>query len=203
MNVTFDTRTRVGLVYKKPALIIGTLETLAILVSFMPLYGDVPNATTTKVMVVPAWTGNWGNGATLQKVMTTKFTLSPPAPSAVLMELSSYVKMGLRTVAERAPREGNMEADVVLMHPSQPKRTPAEVSCGNIVVEIVFWGLVERTRWAESTAPPWAVAKVCPKCKVSHVHSDEENKQCLGLGKTKHVAHISFFRSTIRMLQAL
>ena len=52
-------------------------------------------------------TDNRGNGALLNKLMTTKF----PA-SALLMELSTYVKrMNMRTVVEWAPRDCNREAD--------------------------------------------------------------------------------------------
>ena len=56
---------------------------------------------------MPTITDNRGNGALLNKLMSTKF----PA-SAVLMELASYMRrMSLRTVVEWAPREGNKEAD--------------------------------------------------------------------------------------------
>ena len=50
---------------------------------------------------------NRGNGAALNKLMTTKF----PA-SALLMELSCNMKrVSIRMIVEWAPREGNREAD--------------------------------------------------------------------------------------------
>ena len=56
---------------------------------------------------MPTITDNRGNGALLNKLMSTKF----PA-SAMLMELASYMRrMSLRTVVEWVPREGNKEAD--------------------------------------------------------------------------------------------
>ena len=56
---------------------------------------------------MPTITDNRGNGALLNKLMSTKF----PA-SAVLMELASYMRrMSLRTVVEWAPREGNKKTD--------------------------------------------------------------------------------------------
>ena len=57
--------------------------------------------------MVPSLTDNRGNGALLNKLMTTKF----PA-SALLMELSTYMKrMNMRMVVEWAPRDCNREAD--------------------------------------------------------------------------------------------
>ena len=57
--------------------------------------------------MVPSLTDNRGNGALLNKLMTTKF----PA-SALLMELSTHMKrMNMRTVVEWAPRDCNREAD--------------------------------------------------------------------------------------------
>ena len=60
-----------------------------------------------RVRIAPTLTDNRGNGAALNKLMTTKF----PA-SALLMELACYMKkMSIRAVVEWAPREGNKEAD--------------------------------------------------------------------------------------------
>ena len=92
---------------RKPALIISTLESLAVLVALKLLYGETPRERHTRVQIVPTITDNRGNGALLNKLMSTKF----PA-SAVLMELASYMRrMSLRTVVEWEPREGNKEAD--------------------------------------------------------------------------------------------
>ena len=92
---------------RKPALIISTLESLAVLVALKLLYGETTRKRHTRVQIVPAITDNRGNGALLNKLMSTKF----PA-SAVLMELASYMRrMSLRTVVEWVPRERNKEAD--------------------------------------------------------------------------------------------
>ena len=90
-----------------PALVIATLEALAVLVALKLWFGEVPNSQQTRVTMVPSLTDNRGNGALLNKLMTTKF----PA-SALLMELSTYMKrMNMRTVVEWAPRDCNREAD--------------------------------------------------------------------------------------------
>ena len=92
---------------RKPALIISTLESLAVLVALKLLYGETPRERHTRVQIVPTITDNRGNGSLLNKLMSTKF----PA-SAVLMGLASYMRrMSLRTVVEWGPREGNKEAD--------------------------------------------------------------------------------------------
>ena len=92
---------------RKPALIMSTLELLAVSVALKLLFGETPRERHTRVQMVPTITDNRGNGALLNKLMSTKF----PA-SAVLMELASYMRrMSLRTVVEWVPREGNKEAD--------------------------------------------------------------------------------------------
>ena len=90
---------------QKASLVISTLEALAVLVALQ--CGETPGTHQTKVLIAPSLTDNRGNGAVLNKLMTTKFPTS-----AVLMELATYMKkMSLRTVVEWAPREGNREAD--------------------------------------------------------------------------------------------
>ena len=90
-----------------PALVIATLEAPAVLVALKLWFGEVPNSQQTRVTWVPSLTDNRGNGALLNKLMTTKF----PA-SALLMELSTFLKrMNMRTVVEWAPRDCNREAD--------------------------------------------------------------------------------------------
>ena len=62
-----------------------------------------------RVLIVPSITDNRGNGAVLNKLMSTKFP-----SSAVLMELASFMKhRGMRAVVEWAPRECNREANML------------------------------------------------------------------------------------------
>ena len=92
---------------RKSALVTSTLEALAVLVALKLLYRETRREKHTRVQIVPTLTDNLGNGALLNKLVSTKF----PA-SAVLMELASHMrKMSLRTVVEWAPREGNKKAD--------------------------------------------------------------------------------------------
>ena len=92
---------------RKAALVISTLEALAVLIALKLQYGEEPGRTKTRVTIAPSLTDNRGNGAALNKLMTTKF----PA-SALLMELSCYMKkMSIRASVEWIPREGNKEAD--------------------------------------------------------------------------------------------
>ena len=70
---------------RKPSPVISTLEALTVLVSLKRFYGDDPDEDRTRVYIVPPWTDNLGNGAALDKLMSTKFH----APD-VLMELATY-----------------------------------------------------------------------------------------------------------------
>ena len=91
----------------KPALIISTLEALAVLIALMLQYTDEERAHRSSVRIVPTITDNRGNGSALNKLMSTKF----PA-SAVIMEMASFMnRRGIRASVEWAPREGNREAD--------------------------------------------------------------------------------------------
>ena len=93
----------------RPSLIIATLEAPAVLLSLELLQGEIPPTHRTKIMVTPAWTDNRGNGAALNKLMTT----SCPA-SAVLMELAAHMKrMLLKIQIGWSPRTGNNEADAL------------------------------------------------------------------------------------------
>ena len=86
---------------------ISTLEALAILISLKLRFGDGPDPDDTKVLIVPSITDNRGNGAVLNKLMTTCFP-----SSALLMEMGSYMKArGMRAIVEWAPSEFNKEAD--------------------------------------------------------------------------------------------
>ena len=80
----------------KPSLVISTLEALAILISLKLRFGDAPDSDDTKVLIVPSITDNRGNGAVLNKLMTTRFP-----SSALLMEMGSYMKArGMRAIVE-------------------------------------------------------------------------------------------------------
>ena len=88
-------------------MVISTLEALAILISLKLRFGDAPDPDDTKVLIVPSITDNRGNGAALNKLMTTRFP-----SSALLMEMGSYMKArGMRAIVKWAPREFNKEAD--------------------------------------------------------------------------------------------
>ena len=61
------------------------------------------------VTLVPAFTDNRGNGAALNKLMSTKFP-----SSAILMELSTFLKeKKIKALVEWTPRESNREADLL------------------------------------------------------------------------------------------
>ena len=89
----------------KPSLVISTLEALAILISLKLRFGDAPDYDDTKVVIVPSITDNRGNGAVLNKLMTTRFP-----SSALLMEMGMKARC-MRAIVEWAPREFNNEAD--------------------------------------------------------------------------------------------
>ena len=71
----------------KPSLVISTIEALEIVVALKLRYGDGGQPESKKVMVVPSITDNRGNGAVLNKLMSTKYP-----SSAVMMELAVYMK---------------------------------------------------------------------------------------------------------------
>jgi len=97
-------------VYEKgdtPSRIIASLEALAILVALRVFFPAVPGAAKAKVVLLPTWTDNRGNGSVLNKLMTTRFPLS-----AILMELSEQMRVhGQRAEVNWSPREANKEAD--------------------------------------------------------------------------------------------
>ena len=69
-----------------------------------------PNAQgtqRTKLVVIPSYTDNRGNGALLNKLMSSKYPLS-----ALLMEFGEQLRRsGERPDVRWAPREANPEAD--------------------------------------------------------------------------------------------
>ena len=87
------------------ALVISTLEALAVLLSIKLQCWEEPRPCQTKVLIARSLTDSRGSGVVLNKLRTAKF----PA-SAVLVELAAYMnKMSLSTVVEWA--EGDREAD--------------------------------------------------------------------------------------------
>ena len=91
------------------ALVISTLESLAVLISLKIFYGDESSQHQRRVVVAPTWTDNQGNGSALNKLMSTKFL-----SSAVLMELAAHLETsGIKPEVHWAPRTGNREADAL------------------------------------------------------------------------------------------
>ena len=91
----------------KPALVISTLEALAVLVALKVYYGEESRTDRSSIRIVPTTTDNRGNGTALNKLMNTRY----PA-SAVLMELATCSKkMGLKASVEWSLWEANREAD--------------------------------------------------------------------------------------------
>ena len=94
----------------RPALVISTLEALAVLVSLKAFHGNVPRKGSHQVQVLPTLTDNRGNRAALNKLMTTRY----PA-NAFLMEKAAYFKhMRLRALVEWTSMAGNREADALV-----------------------------------------------------------------------------------------
>ena len=92
----------------RPALVIGTLEVLAALVALQLFKGEDPPQRKTRVLVVPTWTDNRGNGAASSRHVHTF------PSSALLMELASYMKrMALKVLVEWSHRTGNADADAL------------------------------------------------------------------------------------------
>ena len=88
----------------KAARIIATLEASAMLLAIRAF---LPNTQRTKLVVIPSYTNNRGNGALLNKLMTSKYPLS-----ALLMEFNEQLRRsGVRPHVRWAPREANREPD--------------------------------------------------------------------------------------------
>ena len=93
----------------KPALVISTLEALAVLVALKVFVCKGPREHRTRVQVLPTWTDNRGNGSALNKLMTTKFP-----SSALMMELAVFMKKeSIKASVQWAPRTANKEADAL------------------------------------------------------------------------------------------
>ena len=97
-------------VYEKddrPALVIASLEALAMLLALKAFYGETPTQHRSTVQVLPTWTDSRGNGSILNKPMCTRHPVS-----AILMELSVRMKsMGQKTAVNWTPRDANHETD--------------------------------------------------------------------------------------------
>ena len=83
---------------------------------------------------MPTWTDNGGDGAALNKLMTTRY----PA-SALIMEMSDYIKrMRIRALVEWTPRTANREADA-LANGNTPSFDPElEVKIDDKVLEWII-----------------------------------------------------------------
>ena len=93
----------------KPALLISTLEALAVLMALKLYHGDEPGSNATSVTLAPTFTDIRGNNTVLNRVMSTKFP-----SSALLMAFSMFLKKSkIRALVEWAPQESNKEADEV------------------------------------------------------------------------------------------
>ena len=121
----------------RPSLVISTLEAFAMLVALKLRFGQDPDPEGTPVLIVPSKTDNRGNGAALNKLMSTRFP-----SSAVLMELASFMKArGMRASVEWAPRECNREADLLangitdLFDPERRMQVSAQTLEWNILPE--------------------------------------------------------------------
>ena len=76
LEITRDEWPRVFEMSSKPALIISTLEALAVLVALKVCYGGEPRRNRSSIRIVPTTTDNRGNGAALNKLMTTRYPAS-------------------------------------------------------------------------------------------------------------------------------
>ena len=72
---------------EKASRVIATLESLAVLLALKAFYGSGPREARQKVRLQPTWTDNRGNGAALNKLMSTQYPIN-----AVLMELAVHCK---------------------------------------------------------------------------------------------------------------
>ena len=126
----------------RPSLIISTLEALALLDALKIKFGQEPDPNEMRVLIVPSITDNRGNGAALNKLMSTRFP-----SSAVLMELASFMKhRGMRAIVEWAPRECNREADMLangdtsLFNPERKIPVSAGILVWNVLPEALKAG---------------------------------------------------------------
>ena len=87
-----------------PALVIASLEALAILLALKAFHGETPMGHPSAT-----WTDNRVNGSILNKLMCTRCPVS-----AMLIELSVHTEaMGQKTAVHWTPRDANREADAL------------------------------------------------------------------------------------------
>ena len=98
-------------------------------------FGQDPEPDDTRVLIVTSITDNRGNGAALNKLMSTRFP-----SSAVLMELATYMKArGMRAIVEWSPHECNKDADLLAngitdrFHPERRMLVSAQSLVWNIL----------------------------------------------------------------------
>ena len=70
---------------RKAALVISTLEALAVLIALKLQYGEEPGRTKTRVAIAPSLTDNRGNGAALNKLYDYKVSRVCIAHGTVLL----------------------------------------------------------------------------------------------------------------------
>ena len=103
----------------KASRVIATLEALATLLAVRAFFPLADPARRTRLLVVPSYTDNRGNGALLNKLMSSKFPLS-----ALLMEFGEQLRYsGARPDVWWAPRETNCEADRLANGDTAPSST--------------------------------------------------------------------------------
>ena len=126
----------------RPSLVISTLEAFAMLVALKLRFGQDPEPDDTRVLIAPSITDNRGNGAALNKLMSTRLPFL-----AVLMELASFMKSrGMRAVVEWAPRECFREADLLangitdLFDPDRRLPVSAQTLVWNVLPEALSVG---------------------------------------------------------------
>ena len=86
--------------------VIATLEALAMLLAIRAFFPNAQEAKRTKLVVIPSYTDNRGNGALLNKLMSSKYPLS-----ALLMEFGEQLRHSGVGPDVRWSRETNREAD--------------------------------------------------------------------------------------------
>ena len=69
----------------RPAMVISTIEVLAVMIGLKLIYGD-RDGNHTQVQMIPSFIDNRNNGSALNKLMTNRYP-----SSVVVMELACYL----------------------------------------------------------------------------------------------------------------
>ena len=93
----------------RPALLVSTLEALAVLMALKLYYGNDPGNNVTSVTLVPTFTDNRGNGSALNKLMSTRL----PFIGSLDGTFAFLKHRKLKALVEWTPRESNREADAL------------------------------------------------------------------------------------------